>query len=68
VRLPLSLAVAQPRCVPGDARANGLIHAEAVMAAGARVIVFPGDELTVFGELLARAGLMPGDFAQATLI
>lgn len=46
MRLPLSLAVAQPRCVPGDTRANGLRHAQAVIAAGARVVVFPELSLT----------------------
>jgi predicted amidohydrolase len=42
----LTLAVAQPRCVPYDVAANALIHAETVLGAGVRVVVFPELSLT----------------------
>jgi predicted amidohydrolase len=42
----LIVAVAQPRCVPGDAMANAAAHADAVRSAGARVVVFPEMSLT----------------------
>jgi predicted amidohydrolase len=61
VRLPLSLAVAQPRCVPGDTRANGRWHARAVREAGARIVVFP--ELSLTGYELDAALVEPGDAA-----
>jgi predicted amidohydrolase len=61
VRSPLSLAVAQPECVPGDARANGVIHARAVVNARARVVVFP--ELSLTGYELDAALVEPGDAA-----
>src|SRR5690606_41613612 len=43
----LSIAVAQPRCVPGDLPANARAHADAVERAAARVVVFP--ELSLSG-------------------
>ncbi|MEU4443869.1 carbon-nitrogen hydrolase family protein [Actinosynnema sp. NPDC050801] len=43
---PLTIAVAQPRCTPYDVAANVAAHAEAVRAAGARVVVFPELSLT----------------------
>jgi predicted amidohydrolase len=46
VREPLSLAVAQPVCVALDVPANALAHAQAVLAARARVVVFPELSLT----------------------
>jgi predicted amidohydrolase len=58
--------VAQPRCVPGDARANGLIHAQAVMAAGARVVVFP--ELSLTGYELDAALVEPGADALSPIV
>ena len=61
MRSPLSLAVAQPECVPGDARANGVIHARAVVNARARVVVFP--ELSLTGYELDAALVEPGDAA-----
>jgi predicted amidohydrolase len=61
VRPALSVAVAQPRCVPGDTRANGLFHARAIRAAGARVVVFP--ELSLTGYELDAALVEPGDAA-----
>ncbi|MFE2756926.1 carbon-nitrogen hydrolase family protein [Actinosynnema sp. NPDC059335] len=42
----ITLAVAQPRCTPHDVPANVAAHAEAVRAAGARVVVFPEMSLT----------------------
>lgn len=61
MRSPLSLAVAQPECVPGDARANGVIHARAVLDARARLVVFP--ELSLTGYELDAALVEPGDGA-----
>jgi predicted amidohydrolase len=46
MREPLSVAVAQPSCVPYDVGANVATHAAAVRAAGARVVVFPELSLT----------------------
>ncbi len=54
VRQPLSIAVAQPSCVPHDVAANALRHAAAVRAARARVVVFPELSLTGY-ELDAPA-------------
>ena len=42
----ITIAVAQPRCTPYDVSANVTAHAEAVRAAGARVVVFPELSLT----------------------
>ncbi|MFD1151137.1 carbon-nitrogen hydrolase family protein [Saccharothrix hoggarensis] len=42
----ITIAVAQPRCTPHDVAANVVAHAEAVRAAGARVVVFPEMSLT----------------------
>jgi predicted amidohydrolase len=61
VRAPLSLAVVQPECMPGDTRANGLFHARAVLDASARVVVFP--ELSLTGYELDAALVEPGDAA-----
>ena len=46
MREPLTIAVAQPPCVPCDVAANATTHAAAVRAAGARVVVFPELSLT----------------------
>lgn len=43
---PLTIAVAQPRCVLGDVAANAAIHAATIRTAGARVVVFPELSLT----------------------
>jgi predicted amidohydrolase len=51
---PLSIAVAQPLCVPYDVGANALAHATAVRAADTRVVVFPELSLTGY-ELDAPA-------------
>lgn len=54
MRKPLSIAVAQPLCVAYDVAVNAEIHAAAVAAADARVIVFPELSLTGY-ELDAPA-------------
>ncbi len=64
--MPLTLAVAQPRCVPGDTRANGRWHADAVAAAGARVVVFP--ELSLTGYELDVDLVGPGDAGLAAVV
>jgi predicted amidohydrolase len=46
MREPLTIAVAQPPCVPYDVAANAGAHAAAIAAAGARVVVFPEMSLT----------------------
>lgn len=66
MRQPLSLAVAQPRCVPGDARGNGRGHARAVREAGARIVVFP--ELSLTGYELDAALVGPDDAALAPIV
>lgn len=54
MREPLTIAVAQPLCVPCDVAANALTHAATVRSAGARVVVFPELSLTGY-ELDAPA-------------
>ncbi|MDQ2813251.1 MAG: carbon-nitrogen hydrolase family protein [Actinomycetota bacterium] len=61
MRPPLSLTVAQPRCVAGDTRANGLRHAAAVRQARTQVVVFP--ELSLTGYELDADLVEPGDAA-----
>jgi predicted amidohydrolase len=46
MRAPLTVAVAQPACVPYDVGANARRHAALIRAAGARVVVFPELSLT----------------------
>jgi predicted amidohydrolase len=53
-REPLSVAAAQPRCVPYDVAANAEAHAAIVRSARARVVVFPELSLTGY-ELDAPA-------------
>ncbi|MEV7090564.1 carbon-nitrogen hydrolase family protein [Streptomyces sp. NPDC093085] len=63
----LSVAVAQPRCVPYDVRANAVAHAAAVRAAaGARVVVFP--EMSLTGYHLDAAPVPPDDERLAPLV
>jgi predicted amidohydrolase len=59
MRKPLTLAVAQPRCVSYDVAANAATHAEAVRAAGARVVVFP--ELSLTGYELDAPAITAAD-------
>jgi predicted amidohydrolase len=66
VRPPLSIAVAQPRCVPHDVRANGSIHARAVRDARARIVVFP--ELSLTGYELEAAPVDPEDVDLAPIV
>ncbi len=51
---PITVAVAQPRCVAHDVGANAAAHADAVRRAQARVVVFPELSLTGY-ELDAAA-------------
>ena len=66
VRRPLSVAVAQPECVPHDVIANGLRHARVVREAGSRVVVFP--ELSLTGYEIEAAVVDPGDRALTPLV
>lgn len=66
MRTPLTLAVAQPRCVPYDVAANAAAHAALVRAAGARVVLFP--ELSLTGYELDAAPLDPADARLAPLV
>ena len=59
MREPLTIAVAQPVCRPGDVAANVDAHVEAIRAAAARVVVFP--ELSLTGYDLGAATLAPDD-------
>lgn len=64
MRQPLTIAVAQPSCVPYDVAANAVTHAEIVRRAGARIVVFPelsltGYELDAPAIALADARLAP---------
>ncbi|WP_067816851.1 carbon-nitrogen hydrolase family protein [Actinomadura kijaniata] len=65
-RRPLSVAVAQPRCVAHDVAANAVAHAEAVRAADARVVVFP--ELSLTGYELDAVPVDPGDERLAPIV
>jgi predicted amidohydrolase len=66
VRGPLSIAAVQPACTAADPVANGLMHAAAVCAAQARVVVFP--ELSLTGYELGADALSLGDGALAPVI
>ncbi len=57
--MELTIAVAQPPCVAFDVTANARAHAEAVYAAGARVVVFP--ELSLTGYELSAPVLDTAD-------
>lgn len=46
MRRPLTIAVAQPLCIPYDVAANATIQAATIRAAAARVVVFPELSLT----------------------
>ena len=58
-RPPLTVAVAQPVCVPRDVAANADAHAAAVLAAGTRLVVFP--ELSLTGYELDAPPIDAGD-------
>jgi predicted amidohydrolase len=66
VRDRLTLAVAQPPCAPGDVAANAAAHAEAVRAAGARVVLFP--ELSLTGYELDTPAIDAEDPGLAALV
>ncbi|MFE5093068.1 carbon-nitrogen hydrolase family protein [Streptomyces sp. NPDC056638] len=57
--VPLTVAVAQPDCVPLDVAANAVVHAEAIGRSGARLVVFP--ELSLTGYDLAAPAVSPDD-------
>jgi predicted amidohydrolase len=64
MREPLTIAAVQPACTALDVAGNARVHAEAVRAAGARVIVFPelsltGYELDAAAVALDDSGLEP---------
>jgi predicted amidohydrolase len=59
MRTPLSIAAAQPLCVPYDVAANAVTHAAAVCGADARVVVFP--ELSLTGYELDAPAITPRD-------
>ncbi|WP_225834590.1 carbon-nitrogen hydrolase family protein [Streptomyces sp. NK08204] len=63
---PLTVAVAQPRCVDLDVAANAALHAEAVLRAGARLVVFP--ELSLTGYDLAAPAVATDDPRLAPLV
>ena len=62
----LTIAVAQPSCVAFDVAANAAAHAAAVVAAAARVVVFP--ELSLTGYELAAPPLTIDDERLAPLV
>jgi predicted amidohydrolase len=66
MREPLTLAVAQPRCVAYDVAANALTHAATVRAAGTRVVVFP--ELSLTGYELDAPAITAEDARLAPII
>jgi predicted amidohydrolase len=59
MREPLTIAVAQPRCVSYDVALNAATHAAIVRSAGVRVVVFP--ELSLTGYELDAPALTPRD-------
>jgi predicted amidohydrolase len=65
VPAPLSVAVAQPRCVARDVRANALEHAATIRRVDARLVVFP--ELSLTGYELDAAPLSVDDAALAPI-
>lgn len=66
MRSPLSIAVAQPACVPGDVVANVAAHAAAVRLAGSRVVLFP--ELSLTGYRLGAPPIDPASDELARLV
>lgn len=59
MRDPITLAAAQPLCIPYDVAVNAVTHAAAVRSAGARVVVFP--ELSLTGYELDAPAITAGD-------
>jgi predicted amidohydrolase len=66
MRQPLTIAVAQPYCVPHDVAANARAHAVAVRTARSRVVVFP--ELSLTGYELDAPVVEAGDARLAPLV
>jgi len=66
VLAPLTVAVAQPRCVALDVATNAAAHAALVMAAATRVVVFP--ELSLTGYELDAPPLAVDDERLAPLV
>lgn len=62
----MSIAVAQPRCAAYDVAANAVAHAEAVLAADARVVVFP--EMSLTGYHLDAVPVGPEDGRLAPIV
>jgi predicted amidohydrolase len=66
MRSPLTVAAVQPVCIARDVGANARTHAEAVRAAGARLVVFP--ELSLTGYELAAGPVAVDDAALAPIV
>jgi predicted amidohydrolase len=66
MRGPLSIAVAQPLCVPYEVAVNAVTHAATVGSAGARVVVFP--ELSLTGYELDAPALTVEDPRLAPIV
>jgi predicted amidohydrolase len=66
MRAPLRVAAVQPRCTAGDVAANVLVHAAAVRAAQARLVVFP--ELSLTGYELEAGPVAVDDVALTPLV
>jgi predicted amidohydrolase len=64
--MALVVAVAQPACTARDVAANARAHAQAVLAAGARLVVFP--ELSLTGYELDAEPVSPDDPSLAPLV
>ena len=70
MRTPLTVAVAQPDCTPGEVGPNAASHAAAIADATARLVVFPELSLTGYdldGTVLVRCNDRPGSLARAVL-
>lgn len=57
---PLTIALAQPGCVPLDVAANAAGHAEVIRRSGARLVAFP--ELSLTGYDLSAPAVSPDDW------
>ena len=66
MREPLTIAVAQPLCVPYDIAANAATHAATIRSAGARVVVFP--ELSLTGYELDAPAITADDPRLAPIV
>ncbi|MFC3491624.1 carbon-nitrogen hydrolase family protein [Glycomyces rhizosphaerae] len=63
---PLTVAAAQPELRPGDLPFNAAAHAEAVLASGARLVVFP--ELSLTSYALAAPAVALDDPELAAIV